>query len=47
MLARSAMAVVFVPGETISQGIPVSTGLTAGNSPKSFGYGDTTFKVPQ
>ncbi len=35
MLARSAMAVVFVPGEKISQGILVSTGLTAGNSPKS------------
>ncbi|EIT86648.1 hypothetical protein A374_03719 [Fictibacillus macauensis ZFHKF-1] len=35
MLARAATPVVFVPGEKISQGILVSTGLTAGNSPKS------------
>jgi len=35
MLARSVMIVVFVPGETISQGSPVLTGLTAGVPPKS------------
>jgi len=35
MLARSAMTVVFAPGEFISQGSPASAGLTAGDAPKS------------
>jgi hypothetical protein len=34
MLAQSVMTVVFVPGEVISQGSLVHTGLTAGKTPK-------------
>lgn len=48
MLAQAEMPVVFVPGETISQGSRLIRRLTAGNMPKSFtGYGISTLKVPQ
>lgn len=48
MLARSAMIVVFVPGQVISQGSSVYTGLTAGVPPKSFlDMAHTPVKVPQ